>query len=70
MELSLKIISYAALVQPSSLSIFMRTLKTGWLGSAVASSYLGGKLTDRLRGDADVLHGRLNHVNSKGFRGI
>ena len=28
-----------------------RTLKTGWLGSAVASSYLGGKLLDRLRGD-------------------
>lgn len=29
----------------------MRTLKTGWLGSAVASSYLGGKIVDRLRGD-------------------
>lgn len=28
----------------------VRTLKTGWLGSAVASSYLGGKLVDRLRG--------------------
>lgn len=29
----------------------MRTLKTGWLGSAVASSYLGGKLLDKFRGD-------------------
>lgn len=29
----------------------VRTLKAGWMGSAVASSYLGGKLMDRLRGD-------------------
>jgi predicted unusual protein kinase regulating ubiquinone biosynthesis (AarF/ABC1/UbiB family) len=29
----------------------MRTLKTGWLGSTVASSYLGGKLMDKLRGE-------------------
>ncbi|MBL8601261.1 MAG: AarF/ABC1/UbiB kinase family protein [Myxococcales bacterium] len=29
----------------------MRTLKTGWLGSTVASSYLGGKLLDKLRGE-------------------
>jgi predicted unusual protein kinase regulating ubiquinone biosynthesis (AarF/ABC1/UbiB family) len=29
----------------------MRTLKTAWLGGAVGSSYLGGKLLDRLRGD-------------------
>lgn len=39
----------------------MRTLKTGWLGSAVASSYLGGKIVDRLRGDegrADAELGR------------
>lgn len=28
----------------------VRTLKTGWLGGAVASSYLGGKIMDRLRG--------------------
>lgn len=28
----------------------VRTLKAGWLGSAVASSYLGGKLVDKLRG--------------------
>ncbi len=30
---------------------FMRTLKTAWLGGTVGSSYLGGKLLDRLRGD-------------------
>lgn len=29
----------------------VRTLKTGWLGSAVASSYLGGKILDKFRGD-------------------
>src|SRR3954451_11152225 len=28
-----------------------RTLKTAWLGGAVGSSYLGGKLMDRWRGD-------------------
>lgn len=28
----------------------VRTLKTAWLGGAVGSSYLGGKLLDRLRG--------------------
>jgi predicted unusual protein kinase regulating ubiquinone biosynthesis (AarF/ABC1/UbiB family) len=28
----------------------LRTLKTAWLGSAVGSSYLGGKLLDKLRG--------------------
>ena len=31
----------------------LRTLKTGLLGSSVASSYLGGKLLDRFRSDGD-----------------
>lgn len=31
----------------------MRTLKTAWLGGTVGSSYLGGKLLDKLRGGAE-----------------
>lgn len=31
----------------------LRTLKTGLLGSSVASSYLGGKILDRFRNDGD-----------------
>jgi predicted unusual protein kinase regulating ubiquinone biosynthesis (AarF/ABC1/UbiB family) len=30
---------------------FMRTIKTAWLGGTVGSSYLGGRLLDKLRGD-------------------
>lgn len=33
-----------------------RTLKTAWLGGRVGTSYLGGRLADRLRGPADARH--------------
>ncbi len=43
----------------------VRTLKTGWMGSAVASSYLGGKLLDRFRADAGRAEAELQrHVQN------
>ncbi len=43
----------------------VRTLKGAWLGSAVASSYLGGKLIDRFRGEAGKAENELlRHVQN------